>query len=71
MKPSKKNIKTRLDKIRDVIKVNKAAKQVNLINWLNPILRGWANYHNHVVAKDTFNQNDKRVWSMAPSLLPW
>jgi RNA-directed DNA polymerase len=40
MKPSKTNIKTRLDKIRDVIKLNKAAKQVNLINRLNPILRG-------------------------------
>src|ERR1019366_7286829 len=54
MKPSKANIKAHLDKIRDVIKANKAAKQANLIRLLNPILRGWANYHRHVVAKDTF-----------------
>ena len=64
MKPSKTNVKTHLDKIRDVIKENKAAKQANLIKLLNPILRGWANYHSHVVAKETFSRNDKRVWSM-------
>jgi len=64
MKPSKANVKTHLDKIRDVIKVNKSAKQANLIKLLNPILRGWANYHSHVVAKETFSRIDKRVWSM-------
>ena len=64
MKPSKTNVKTHLDKIRDVIKANKSAKQANLIKLLNPILRGWANYHSHVVAKETFSRNDKRIWSM-------
>jgi RNA-directed DNA polymerase len=64
MKPSKTNVKTHLDKIRDVIKANKSAKQANLIKLLNPILRGWANYHSHVVAKETFSRIDKRVWSM-------
>jgi len=64
MKPSKTNVKTHLDKIREVIKANKSAKQANLIKLLNPILRGWANYHSHVVAKETFSRNDKRVWSM-------
>ena len=64
MKPSKTNVKTHLDKIREVIKANKSAKQANLIKLLNPILRGWANYHSHVVAKETFSRNDKRIWSM-------
>jgi RNA-directed DNA polymerase len=41
-KPSKANIKAHLDKIREVIKGNKTAKQVNLIRLLNPVLRGWA-----------------------------
>ena len=31
---------------------------------LNPILRGWANYHRHVVAKKTFNRVDAEVLSM-------
>jgi RNA-directed DNA polymerase len=64
MKPSKANVKAHLDKIRGVIKANKTAKQANLIRLLNPILRGWANYHSHVVAKETFARNDANVWSL-------
>jgi RNA-directed DNA polymerase len=64
MKPSKANIKAHLDKIREIIKANKAAKQANLIRLLNPVLRGWANYHRHVVAKDTFAFIDRQIWSM-------
>ena len=64
MKPSKTNVKAHLDKIREVIKGNKTAKQANLIGLLNPILRGWANYHRHVVAKKTFARVDSYVWSM-------
>jgi RNA-directed DNA polymerase len=64
MKPSKANVKAHLDKIREVIKANKTAKQANLIRLLNPILRGWANYHSHVVAKETFARVDTDVWWM-------
>jgi RNA-directed DNA polymerase len=64
MKPSKANVKAHLDKIREVIKGNKTAKQANLIKLLNPVLRGWANYHSHVVAKKTFARVDDNVWSM-------
>jgi RNA-directed DNA polymerase len=64
MKPSKANVKAHLDKIREIIKGNKTAKQANLIRLLNPVLRGWANYHSHVVAKKTFARVDKYVWSM-------
>jgi RNA-directed DNA polymerase len=64
MKPSKANVKAHLDKIREVIKGNKTAKQANLIRQLNPVLRGWANYHSHVVAKETFARVDATVWSM-------
>ena len=60
MKPSKANVKAHLDKIREVIKANKTAKQANLIRLLNPILRGWANYHSHVVAKETFARIDRQ-----------
>ena len=64
MKPSKVNVKAHLEKIREVIKANKTAKQVTLINLLNPILQGWANYHSHVVAKETFGRVDTMIWSM-------
>ncbi|OPK04084.1 hypothetical protein BZ164_12425 [Pseudomonas veronii] len=53
-----------LGKIREVIKANKTSNQANLIRLLNPILRGWAHYYCHVVAKATFNRVDSIVWSM-------
>jgi RNA-directed DNA polymerase len=64
MKPSQASVKAHLDKIRDVIKANKTATQASLIRLLNPVLRGWANYHSHVVAKATFARVDTKVWSM-------
>ncbi len=63
-KPSKANIKAHLDKLRGIIKANATAKQANLIGLLNPVLRGWANYHRHVVAKKAFVRIDSMVWSM-------
>ena len=64
IKPAKANVKAHLDKIREVIKANKTAKQADLIRLLNPVLRGWANYHSHVVAKETFARVDANIWSM-------
>jgi len=63
-KPSKANIKAHLAKVREIIKANKTIKQVDLIGILNPVLRGWANYHRHAVAKNVFARNDHEVWSM-------
>ena len=69
IKPSKKNVKACLDKVRNAIKDNKTAKQINLIKMLNPILRGWATYHRTVSAKETFrhvdNENWKSLWQWA------
>ena len=68
IKPSKKNVKAFLDKVRKAIKDNKTAKQINLIRLLNPIIKGWANYHKSVVAKETFNHVDNEIWQ---SLWQW
>ncbi|MFZ5451281.1 MAG: group II intron reverse transcriptase/maturase [Thermodesulfobacteriota bacterium] len=62
IKPSKKNVKTFLEKVRKVLKANMTAKQKSLICLLNPIIRGWANYHRHVVAKETFSWIDYQIW---------
>ncbi|WP_459252351.1 group II intron maturase-specific domain-containing protein [Paraburkholderia xenovorans] len=45
------------------VAANKTAKQANLIRLLNLVLRGWANYHSHVVAKKAFDRVDHEVWS--------
>ncbi|MGA7948608.1 MAG: group II intron maturase-specific domain-containing protein [Thiobacillaceae bacterium] len=51
-----------MEKIRDVIKGNKTAKQAVLIKLLNPVIQGWSNFHRHVVAKRTFASLDRDVW---------
>lgn len=56
IKPSKKNVKTFYEKLRNVVSDNLGAKQVNLIGLLNPMLRGWSQYHSPVVAKETFSR---------------
>ncbi len=54
IKPSRKNVSTFLRKVRTLIKANKQTTTGNLIVQLNPLIRGWANYHQHVVSKVTF-----------------
>ena len=63
-KPSKSSVTEIKQKIRERIKANKSAKTENLINLLNPMLRGWGNYFRHVVSKHTFNCVDHAVWEM-------
>ena len=47
VQPSKKNVKTFLDKCREVFHEMRAHAQAKVIWKLNPILRGWTNYHRH------------------------
>src|SRR6266704_91616 len=54
IKPAHKNVSTFLRKVRTLIKANKQATAGDLIVQLNPLIRGWANYHQHVVSKVTF-----------------
>ena len=63
IKPSKKNIKAILEKVRDTIKTRKGASAEELIKTLNPIIRGWANYHQHVVSKRTFSYVDSQIFN--------
>lgn len=60
--PSSKNVQAFLDKVREIIKGNPQAKQENLIGVLNPVIRGWANYHRHIVASRTFADVDYAIW---------
>ena len=64
IKPSRKSVKSLLGKVRKIIKDNKTMRANLLISQLNPILRGWANYHRHIVAKEIFNYVDYRIWKL-------
>jgi RNA-directed DNA polymerase len=62
IKPSKKNTHAFLEKVRGVIDANESASQENLIGRLNPIIRGWVNYHQHIVAAKAFERVDFEIW---------
>ncbi len=50
VKPSKKSIEKVTEGISDIIRKGKAWKQEDIIDTLNPIITGWANYHQSVVS---------------------
>jgi RNA-directed DNA polymerase len=66
IKPSKKNVKTFYRKVAETISGNKAVRQEDLIRRLNPMLRGWAQYHRPVVAKEAYSRMEhlmfRRLW---------
>jgi RNA-directed DNA polymerase len=69
IKPSKKNAQAFYQKVAAIIKNSGALTQEALIGQLNPVLRGWAEYHSPVVAKQTFSKLEHlifwRLWRWA------
>lgn len=56
VKPSKKSFTRVKERIRDIVLTHgKARSQTVIIQKLNPVLRGWANYHRNVNSKRTFS----------------
>ena len=67
-KPSKDSQKEVIKKISEVIAKAKAWDQDRLIRILNPIIRGWSQYHNHAVSSAIFSKLDDTVYNM---LISW
>ncbi|WP_254591560.1 group II intron maturase-specific domain-containing protein [Candidatus Williamhamiltonella defendens] len=62
--PAKKNLTNFLKKMRTTIKKERSSSAWKLITQFNPIMRGWVNYHRHVVAKKTFSKIDHLIWQV-------
>ena len=62
IKPSKKNLHAFLEKVRATIRRNKAVEQKFLIKMLNPVIRGWTNYHRHITAAQAFRKAEMVIW---------
>ncbi|WP_243110046.1 group II intron maturase-specific domain-containing protein [Clostridium sp. E02] len=63
VKPSKNSVKNVIHKCSKIIlKDGKAMTQKNLIQRLNAVLRGWTNYHKHVVASRAFSIVNNSVY---------
>ncbi len=62
IKPSEESVKRIKMKIRKVVKSSMGIRQEDLISRLNPVIRGWCNYHNHICSKETFQKLDRYVF---------
>jgi len=62
IKPSKKNAQAFYRKVAETISSHKTVRQQDLIRLLNPMLRGWAQYHSPVVAKQAYTRMERLVF---------
>jgi RNA-directed DNA polymerase len=60
--PSKASLQAIKAKVKAICKASGGATQAQLIDKLNPVLRGWANYHRHVICAESFSKLDNYVW---------
>lgn len=68
-KPSNKNFQAFYQTVTALLGGNKTARPEFIIGRLNPMIRGWADYHRTVVAKEAFSSMDnliqRRLWMWA------
>jgi RNA-directed DNA polymerase len=64
IKPARKSIKSLLFKVKQIIRKHFGGAAFLLITRLNPVIRGWANYHRHVVSKRIFARIDAEIFQM-------
>jgi RNA-directed DNA polymerase len=60
--PSKGSFQGLKTKVKALCKQAVGATPARLIERLNPVLRGWANYHRHILGAETFAKLDSFVW---------
>jgi RNA-directed DNA polymerase len=60
--PSTKGVHALMQKVGTLIRKHVSAPMPVLIKKLNATLRGWANYHRHVVASEAFSRIDTYVY---------
>lgn len=62
IKPAKSSVIRFLTDIQENIKCHPTSKTENLIRLLNPKIRGWVNYYQHVCSKETFTMVDHKIF---------
>lgn len=65
--PTEKSVKRFMDTIRERTKRRIPLKMQDLIDWLNPVIRGWGNYYRKAHVRKLFNRLQRwivrRIWS--------
>jgi len=74
IKPSDASFTSIKSKLRDIVDSNRGTNAADLIGQLNPVIRGWCNYHRNIAAKDTFAKLDNYIfrilWGWAKGMHP-
>ena len=68
-RPSTEGVLALKRKVGNLIRTHVSAPMPVLIKKLNDMLRGWANYHRHVVASEAFNCIDTYVFDRLRRML--
>jgi len=68
IRPAKAAVQSLLSTVREQIRRLRSAPVKDLVGKLNPILRGWAHYHRHIVSSRTFSYID---WQVRQMLWRW
>jgi RNA-directed DNA polymerase len=61
--PSKNSVKGIVSKTKRTIKSHLGSSTAEMLRELNPVIRGWANYHRHACSKKAFNYVDSRIFN--------
>jgi len=62
--PTRQSVRSVLEKARELIRSCHGHNAATLIGRLNPVLRGWANYHRNVVSKRIYGRVDYMLRGM-------
>jgi RNA-directed DNA polymerase len=62
IKPNQKNVKAFYRKVKEIIATSVSIPTETLIQRLNPVLKGWAQYHKGPVSKQTFSKLDHLIY---------
>jgi len=62
IEPSQTSIQSIKNKVKAICKSSGQLTQAQMIDRLNPVLRGWGNYHRHIICGETYSKINSYVW---------
>lgn len=65
IKPSQKNAKAFLDKVRGIFRAHKAITAESLIRQLNPVIQGWYNHHKYHCGRRDLQKAAAQIFDMS------